>query len=90
MTKSRYVAAENADGPVDESGIDGDKSLSLIDIAVVLAEHLKLLIVAPLVVGLLALGSSRRALAQLLPWLRSAPWPVWSVESRARRTSTLH
>ncbi len=56
MTKTRYVATENSDGTGDQRGFDAGENLSLLDMAVMLAEHLKLLIVGPLVVGLLALG----------------------------------
>lgn len=44
-------------GPGERPGIDGDEEgISLLDIAVTLAENLKLLIVGPIVVGLAALG----------------------------------
>lgn len=47
----------NAAGPGNELGfIDDDDGIGLLDIAVVLAENLKLLIIGPLVVGLAALG----------------------------------
>ena len=47
----------NAAGSGNEPGIeDDDDGISLLDIAVVLAENLKLLIIGPLVVGLAALG----------------------------------
>lgn len=48
---------QNTGGPRNEPGFDDDdEGLSLFDIAVVLAENLKLLIFGPLVVGLAALG----------------------------------
>ena len=56
MTKDHHVAADENASPEDRNGVDGDENLSLLDIAVVLAEHLKLLIAGPLIVGLLALG----------------------------------
>jgi len=44
-------------GPGERPGIDGDEEgISLLDIAVTLAENLKLLIVGPIIVGLAALG----------------------------------
>jgi len=56
MTKDHHVAADENASPEDRNGVDGGENLSLLDIAVVLAEHLKLLIAGPLIVGLLALG----------------------------------
>lgn len=56
MTKDHHVAADENASPEDRNGVDGDENLSLLDIAVVLAEHVKLLIAGPLIVGLLALG----------------------------------
>lgn len=56
MTKPRYGPTDHSVGLDEENGFDGGENLSLLDIAVVLAEHLKLLIVGPLTVGLLALG----------------------------------
>lgn len=53
-TSDREVSAAD---PVNASDLDDrDEDVSLLDIAVVLAEHLRLLIIGPLVVGLFALG----------------------------------
>ena len=53
-TSDREVSAAD---PVNASDLDDrDEDVSLLDIAVVLAEHLRLLMIGPLVVGLFALG----------------------------------